>query len=183
MKKRSKLITLIVALFVVLAAAFSLAGCNPGGKTDDSPLTDADYAVQTDATVEAGEKFIPAVETKNGATIKRAELTDKDGRTVAIGDDLSFTATAPGVYTYKITFEKNGVTKEVTFTVTARDSVAPVVVKKISDKTGVEIGYYDDFSADVLELEATDNCDDAQHLTAAVKSVTFGDSSYDASTD
>lgn len=183
MKKRSKFITLIVALIVVLAAACSLAGCTPGGKTDDSPLTDADYVVQADATVEAGEKFIPAVEAKNGATIKRAELTDKDGRTVALGDDLSFTATSLGVYTYKITFEKNGVTKEVTFTVTARDSVAPTVVKKISDKTGVEIGYYDDFSTDVLELEATDNCDDAQHLTAVVKSVTFGDSAYDANTD
>lgn len=178
MKKRSKFITLIVALIVVFAAAFSLAGCNPGGKTDNSPLTEADYTVQTDATVEAGEKFTPSVEVKNGATIKRAELTDKDGRTVALGDDLSFTATSLGIYTYKITFEKNGVSKEVSFTVTARDSVAPVVTKKISDKTGVEIGYYDDFYKDIEELQATDNCDDAKHLGVTVKSVDFGGTLY-----
>lgn len=161
MKKRSKLITLIVAVLAALIAAFALAGCD-GKKPepDNSPLADTDYTVQTDSTIEAGEKFTPAVEVRNGATIKKIELTDKDGKTVALGEDMSFTATTLGVYTYKITFEKNGVTKEVSFTVTARDGVAPVVTKKIADKTGVEIGYYDGFSDDAKELEATDNYDD-----------------------
>ncbi len=179
MKKRSKLITLIVAVLAALIAAFALAGCD-GKKPepDNSPLADTDYTVQTDSTIEAGEKFTPAVEVRNGATIKKIELTDKDGKTVALGEDMSFTATTLGVYTYKITFEKNGVTKEVSFTVTARDGVAPVVTKKIADKTGVEIGYYDGFSDDAKELEATDNYDDMSHIKIAVKSIAYGGSNF-----
>ena len=175
MKKRSRLISIIFALVVVIVAAFALGACNSG---NNSPLTDADYTVQSDTTIEAGEKFTPSIEAKNGATIKRVVLTNRDGKEVALGDDMSFTATMLGVYTYKITFEKGGVTKDVSFTVTARDSVAPVVTKKVADKTGVEIGYYDNFAADASELEVSDNSDDATHLSMSVKKITFGDSVF-----
>lgn len=175
MKKRSRLISIIFALVVVIVAAFALVACNSG---NNSPLTDADYTVQADTTIEAGEKFTPSIEAKNGATIKRVVLTNRDGKEVALGDDMSFTATMLGVYTYKVTFEKGGATKEVSFTVTARDSVAPVVTKKVADKTGVEIGYYDNFAADASELEVSDNSDDASHLSVSVKKITFGDSVF-----
>lgn len=163
MKNRSKLNSIIFALVVVIVAAFSLVAC--GGRGDNSPLTEADYTVQSDAAIEAGEKFTPSIEAKNGAKIRHVELTNREGKIVALDDDMSFTATMLGVYTYKVTFEKGGVTKTVSFTVTARDSIAPVVTKKVSDKTGVEIGYYDGFATDASEIEVSDNSDDASHLT------------------
>ena len=176
MKNRSKLNSIIFALVVVIVAAFSLVAC--GGSGDNSPLTEADYTVQSDAAIEAGEKFTPSIEAKNGAKIRRVELTNREGKVVALDDDMSFTATMLGVYTYKVTFEKGGLTKTVSFTVTARDSIAPVVTKKASDKTDVEIGYYDGFAADASEIEVSDNSDDASHLTVAVKKITFGDSVF-----
>ena len=176
MKNRSKLNSIIFALVVVIVAAFSLVAC--GGSGDNSPLTEADYTVQSDAAIEAGEKFTPSIVAKNGAKIRRVELTNREGKVVALDDDMSFTATMLGVYTYKVTFEKGGVTKTVSFTVTARDSVAPVVTKKASDKTDVEIGYYDGFAAAASEIEVSDNSDDASHLTVAVKKITFGDSVF-----
>ena len=57
MKNRSKLNSIIFALVVVIVAAFSLVAC--GGSGDNSPLTEADYTVQSDAAIEAGREVYP----------------------------------------------------------------------------------------------------------------------------
>ena len=175
MKMRSKLIIVFVASIVMAIAAFSLVGC---GSPKNAPITDADYTVSGASVVDAGNKFTPVIEAKNGATIKSVQLINKSGKTVALGDDYSFNADSPGIYTYKITFGKGDETKEVTFTVTSSDKIAPIVTQKISDKTGVEIGYYDNFATDLKELVLTDNCDSSEHLTVRVASIEFGDETY-----
>lgn len=181
MKKISKLVLTITAIICLAAFCALSAGCKKNNADDNSPIADGDCGITGAATVQSGETYTPEVFIKNGVKIGSVVLTDKDGRQVELGTNYSFEAYGLGVYTYKAVFVKGNDKREVALSVTVKDEVAPVIEGKIADKNGVEIGYYNNFAADLAALNVTDNYDTKQHIAAKVKSISFGGTVFDNS--
>lgn len=181
MKKISKLVLTITAIICLAAFCVLSARCKKNNADDNSPIAAGDCGITGAATVQSGETYTPEVFIKNGVKIYSVVLTDKDGRQVELGTNYSFEAYGLGVYTYKAVFVKGNDKREVALSVTVKDEVAPVIEGKIADKNGVEIGYYNNFAADLAALNVTDNYDSKQHIAAKIKSISFGGMVFDNS--
>lgn len=172
----------LFALLVLAACALlSVAVIGVGCSDDNAPsgLTDRDYSVSENATIDVGDTFTPVITVRNGASVLSVTLRDGLGAEVTTAADYSFTANQRGIYTYTIVFAKGADRAEVSFTVTARDLVAPVIVSPIADKTQVETGYYDQFAADLATLVVSDNCDSADNLAISVEKISFGEEEFE----
>ena len=165
---KKRMLTGLTAL--LSAFLFVGVGCkNEEESREPAPVGTEIVLAKQDAAA-FGEVYIPEFTVTPTDSEIQVKVTAPDGKSVTLGENYSFKLEQYGYYT--LTVSVDGVVK--TCSIVSFDGIAPTITQGIEDKTGVELGVYNQIANDLEGLVAQDNVD-GENVSKIVTRYQFAD--------